>query len=175
MKGSPAVFLDKDGTLIEDVPYNVDPALIRLGPGAADGLRLLHAAGYPLIVISNQSGVARGYFEEAALGAVEARLRELLGDGVASLRVVRRYHTFRYPSPEHWLVTVRSLYGPMLKAFDALDEPGQERLAGDLLRLAHRFNRSGDATLAAPAEYLDVVAVKAGAGASGTVQPPDRR
>ena len=75
-----AVFLDKDGTLVEDVPYNVDPALIRLGPGAADGLRLLHAAGYPLIVISNQSGVARGYFEEAALGAVEVRLRELLGE-----------------------------------------------------------------------------------------------
>ena len=73
-----AVFLDKDGTLVEDVPYNVDPALIRLGPGAVEGLRLLHAAGFPLIVISNQSGVARGYFAEAALGAVEARLRELL-------------------------------------------------------------------------------------------------
>ena len=75
-----AVFIDKDGTLVEDVPYNVDPALIRLGPGAVDGLRLLHAAGYPLIVISNQSGVARGYFEETALVAVEARLRELLGE-----------------------------------------------------------------------------------------------
>jgi histidinol-phosphate phosphatase family protein len=73
-----AVFLDKDGTLIEDVPYNVDPARIRLTPGAAEGLRALHAAGYRLFVISNQSGVARGYFPEAALAAVEARLRELL-------------------------------------------------------------------------------------------------
>ena len=75
----PAVFLDKDGTLINDVPYNVDPALIRLTHGAMDGLRLLHAAGFLLIVISNQSGVARGYFEEAALRAVEARLRALFG------------------------------------------------------------------------------------------------
>src|SRR5581483_4877145 len=74
-----AVFLDKDGTLVDDVPYNVDPERIRLTDGALDGLRRLHAADYLLIVVSNQSGVARGYFEEAALGAVEARLRELLG------------------------------------------------------------------------------------------------
>ncbi len=78
--GSRAVFLDKDGTLIEDVPYNVDPARIRLMPRAAEGLRALDAAGYRLIVVSNQSGVARGYFEEAALAAVETRLRELLAE-----------------------------------------------------------------------------------------------
>ncbi len=73
-----AVFLDKDGTLVEDVPYNVDPDHIRLMHHAGDGLRLLHRAGYKLIVISNQSGVARGYFPEAALAAVEQRLRDLL-------------------------------------------------------------------------------------------------
>jgi histidinol-phosphate phosphatase family protein len=72
-----AVFLDKDGTLIEDVPYNVDPTLIRMTPGAMDGLRALHDAGYLLIVVSNQSGVARGYFEERALGGVEAHLGAL--------------------------------------------------------------------------------------------------
>ncbi|MGI0484557.1 D-glycero-alpha-D-manno-heptose-1,7-bisphosphate 7-phosphatase [Pantanalinema rosaneae CENA516] len=72
-----AVFLDKDGTLIQDVPYNVDPEWIRFTPKAAEGLRLLHQAGYPLIVISNQSGVARGYFAETALVAVEQRLQEL--------------------------------------------------------------------------------------------------
>ena len=73
-----AVFLDKDGTLVEDVPYNVDPNLIRLTDGALDGLRSLHDAGYLLIVVSNQSGIARGYFEEQALGAVEQRMRRLL-------------------------------------------------------------------------------------------------
>jgi len=74
----PAVFLDKDGTLIVDVPYNADPQRIQLQPGAAEAVQRLHQAGFVLVVISNQSGVARGYFEEAALGAVAARLRELL-------------------------------------------------------------------------------------------------
>ena len=75
-----AVFLDKDGTLIEDVPYNVDPDLIQLTPGAVEGLQLLHASEYQLIVITNQSGVARGYFPEAALMTVEARLSQMLAE-----------------------------------------------------------------------------------------------
>jgi histidinol-phosphate phosphatase family protein len=79
-----AVFLDKDGTLVEDVPYNVDPECVRLAPGAAEGLAALDAAGYRLAVVSNQSGVARGYFPEEALAGVERRLRQLLaGVGVA--------------------------------------------------------------------------------------------
>jgi D,D-heptose 1,7-bisphosphate phosphatase len=73
-----AVFLDKDGTVLDDVPYNVDPQRMKLAAGAADGLRRLHGAGYRLIVISNQSGVARGLFQEAALSCVAERLRELL-------------------------------------------------------------------------------------------------
>lgn len=78
-----AIFLDKDGTLIEDVPYNVDPALIRLMPGVGEVLRSLQEAGFALVVVTNQSGVARGLFPESALGGVEARLRELLAeDGV---------------------------------------------------------------------------------------------
>jgi D-glycero-D-manno-heptose 1,7-bisphosphate phosphatase len=75
-----AVFLDKDGTLVEDVPYNVDPDQIRLAPGAVAGLFALHAAGYRLVVVSNQSGVARGQFPESTLRGVEERLRELLAD-----------------------------------------------------------------------------------------------
>ena len=74
-----AVFLDKDGTLVEDVPYNVDPARIRLAPGAREGLTALADAGYRLFVVSNQSGVARGMFGEEALGPVWAKLAELLG------------------------------------------------------------------------------------------------
>jgi D-glycero-D-manno-heptose 1,7-bisphosphate phosphatase len=72
-----AVFLDKDGTLVEDVPYNVDPEKIRLMEGVA-GLQKLTRNGYLLIVMSNQSGVARGYFSEATLALVEQQLRELL-------------------------------------------------------------------------------------------------
>ena len=72
------VLLDKDGTLVVDVPYNVDPARIRLAPGAGEGLSLLACAGWRLAVVSNQSGVARGFFPEAALGAVRARIEALL-------------------------------------------------------------------------------------------------
>ncbi len=77
---APVVFLDKDGTLVEDVPYNVDPTRVRLAPGAAEGLPVLAAAGFRLAVVSNQSGVARGYFPESALEGVERRVRELLAD-----------------------------------------------------------------------------------------------
>ncbi len=73
-----AVFLDKDATLVENIPYNVDPEQIRLAPGVAAGIPLLHAAGYRLIVVTNQSGVARGYFTEKALQPVEAKLRDML-------------------------------------------------------------------------------------------------
>ncbi len=78
MNSDRAVFLDKDGTLIEDIPHNVDPALLRLGPGVREGLALLHERGYRLVVVSNQPGVAHGYFPESALAAVEARLRDIL-------------------------------------------------------------------------------------------------
>lgn len=78
--GARAVFLDKDGTLVEDVPYNVRPERIRLMPGCAEGLRRLHAAGYRLVVVSNQSGVARGYFPEESLLPVIERVRELLAE-----------------------------------------------------------------------------------------------
>lgn len=77
---APIVFLDKDGTLIDDVPYNVDPNLIRLRPGAGEALRSLHEQGWRIVVVSNQSGVARGLFPVSALAAVEARLRELLSE-----------------------------------------------------------------------------------------------
>ena len=73
-----AVFLDKDGTLVDDVPYNVDPDLMVLARGAREGVAALHAAGYALVVVTNQSGVARRLFEEDALAGVEARLRALL-------------------------------------------------------------------------------------------------
>jgi histidinol-phosphate phosphatase family protein len=73
-----AVFIDKDGTLVENVPYNVDPAQIALTPGAADGIAALARHGYRVIVVSNQPGVALGKFAPAALDAVQARLAELV-------------------------------------------------------------------------------------------------
>lgn len=73
-----AVFIDKDGTLIVDIPYNVDAALIRFQPGAIEALRKLREHGYLLILVSNQSGVAHGYFGEDALQNLEIELQRLL-------------------------------------------------------------------------------------------------
>lgn len=74
MAMKPAIFLDKDGTLLVDVPYNVDPSKMAWASGAREGVALLARLGHPLIVISNQPGVALGRFDEAALGDVRRRL-----------------------------------------------------------------------------------------------------
>src|SRR4051794_35206775 len=72
--GRAVVFIDKDGTLIEDLPYNVDPARVRFAPGAREAVRLLGGAGLDLVVVTNQSGVARGYFDEDDLGRLGRHL-----------------------------------------------------------------------------------------------------
>jgi D-glycero-D-manno-heptose 1,7-bisphosphate phosphatase len=72
------VFLDKDGTLVENVPYNVDPARIRLAPGAAEAVARISAAGYRVIVVSNQPGVGLGFFAEHELERVQRHLAALL-------------------------------------------------------------------------------------------------
>jgi histidinol-phosphate phosphatase family protein len=74
-----AVFLDRDGTIIEDTGYVADPAAVRLLPGAAAAIARLNRAGLPAIVVTNQSGIARGLLDEAAYAAVARRLESLLG------------------------------------------------------------------------------------------------
>jgi histidinol-phosphate phosphatase family protein len=74
-----AVLLDRDGTLVVDVPYNGDPAHVRVMPGARRAVDRLRAAGIPLAVVSNQSGIARGLLTESDVAAVNRRVEELLG------------------------------------------------------------------------------------------------
>lgn len=74
-----AVLLDRDGTLVHDVPYNGDPAAVVPVPGAREALDRLRAEGIALAVVSNQSGVARGLLTEGDVHAVNARIEELLG------------------------------------------------------------------------------------------------
>ncbi|MBM3528467.1 MAG: hypothetical protein FJX62_10270 [Alphaproteobacteria bacterium] len=75
-------------------------------------------------------------------------------------RAQPRMYVFRYRSPQHWLDVFRTYYGPVLKTFAALPEPGQAALAEDLLELVARFNRADDGTVAAAGEYLEVVLTK---------------
>jgi D-glycero-D-manno-heptose 1,7-bisphosphate phosphatase len=74
----PAVFLDRDGVLIAEAVYLSDPDRVQLVPGAATAVRRLNDAGFPVVVVTNQSGVARGYFPEGRVGEVHARIAELL-------------------------------------------------------------------------------------------------
>jgi D-glycero-D-manno-heptose 1,7-bisphosphate phosphatase len=80
MNGKRAVFLDRDGTLMEEVHYCGDPAKVRVFPGAAAALRRLKEAGFLLIIVSNQSGIGRGIITEAEYHAVHAELLRQLGN-----------------------------------------------------------------------------------------------
>jgi D-glycero-D-manno-heptose 1,7-bisphosphate phosphatase len=80
-----AIFLDKDGTLLVDDPYNVDPARMRLEEKAGAALRKLGTLGVPLIVVSNQPGLALGKFSDEAMPGVQRRLAELFIDNGARL------------------------------------------------------------------------------------------
>lgn len=81
----PALFIDRDDTLIVDHPYLSDPNGVELMPHAAECLNAFRAAGYYVILISNQSGIGRGFFDEACLRAIESRICSDLAAGGASL------------------------------------------------------------------------------------------
>ena len=146
-----AVFLDKDGTLIPDVPYNVDPARITLVDGALPTLRRLVDAGYRLIVITNQSGVARGYFDEAALPAVEQRLRELLAAG--GLALDGFYYCPHHPDgvvPEYAIACGCRKPAPGLLQHAAREQGvdlAQSWFVGDILNDVEAGNRAGCRTI----------------------------
>ena len=76
----PCLFIDKDGTLVENVPYNVDPALLRFMPGAGEALARLQAAGLALVIVTNQSGLARGRFTRAEFARLQQVLLQRLQD-----------------------------------------------------------------------------------------------
>lgn len=73
-----AVFIDKDGTLIPDIPFNIDPARITLADDCLRGLRMLQDYGYALILVTNQPGIAYAYFTESELQAAFDKIEQLL-------------------------------------------------------------------------------------------------
>ncbi len=77
-RSRPAVFLDRDGTIVEDPGYLHEPDKVRLLPRAAEGIRQLNAAGFLVVTVTNQSGIARGLYQQTDYEAVERRLAELL-------------------------------------------------------------------------------------------------
>jgi histidinol-phosphate phosphatase family protein len=146
-----AVFLDKDGTLIENVPYNVERARIRLAPGAINALLLLSGLGYELFVVSNQPGVALGRFPHGALAAVEEHLDDLfLAHG---FRLADCYWCPHHPdgAVADYAFTCmcrKPMPGLMLvAAHEHQLDLGQSWLIGDILDDVEAGNRAGCRTV----------------------------
>ena len=95
-----------------------------------------------------------------ALWGTPARLQEMFGGKASEIAAEPRMFVFRYRSPEHWLEVFKSFYGPMLKAFAALDETGQAALRRDLMTLLGEFNHADDGTVVVHSEYLEAVISK---------------
>src|SRR6476661_3524254 len=79
---SPAVFIDRDGTIMEDRDYCSDPSEVKLFPGASEALRRLKSNGFKLVIITNQSGIGRGLFTLDQYRAVESEVLRQLGEGL---------------------------------------------------------------------------------------------
>ncbi|TSD63342.1 HAD family hydrolase [Inquilinus sp. KBS0705] len=146
-----AIFLDKDGTLIFDIPYNVDPELITLQPNIIEGLKQLKEEGYLLIIVSNQSGVARGYFTEDKLLDVENKLWQLFTYNNLDLSGF-------YYCPHHPQGTVagynincdcrKPAPGMLIKAAaEHQVDLGRSWMIGDILNDAEAGNRAGCKTV----------------------------
>jgi ubiquinone/menaquinone biosynthesis C-methylase UbiE len=95
-----------------------------------------------------------------ALWGTRARLDEFFRAQASSIETLPRNFMFRYRSAQHWMDVFKTYYGPLLKAFAALQPPAQQALHDDIMALIARFNRSGDGTMVLPSEYLEVVVTK---------------
>jgi D-glycero-D-manno-heptose 1,7-bisphosphate phosphatase len=138
-----AVFLDKDGTLIRDIPYNVDVSLITLTPNAVEGLKMLQDNGYLLIVVSNQSGLALGYFSEKELAAASTHICSVLQEYGIEL------HAFYYcPHAGEDCSCRKPLPGLLLQAARDYDiDLSCSWMVGDILNDVEAGRRAGCRTI----------------------------
>jgi hypothetical protein len=93
------------------------------------------------------------------LWGTDAHIQDLF-EGAAKIEHFARHFAFRYQSPQHWLDIFRKYYGPVHKAFAALDEERQAALEQDIVALLRRADRGGSGGLVVPAEYLETVITK---------------
>ncbi|WP_354685970.1 HAD-IIIA family hydrolase [Cupriavidus necator] len=146
-----AVLLDKDGTLLDDVPYNVDPARMRLAPGAGAALRLLGSLGVPLVVVTNQPGVAHGYHTEADLLPVRERLAGLFaahGATLAGFFYCPHHPAGKVPAYTRACLCRKPMPGLLLQAAAALRfELCRSWMIGDILNDVEAGRRAGCGTV----------------------------
>jgi ubiquinone/menaquinone biosynthesis C-methylase UbiE len=95
-----------------------------------------------------------------ALWGTKARIDEMFAAQASDIQITRRHFAFRYLSAEHFVEIFKTYYGPVLKAFAALDAANQDGLKRDMLALIATMNRAKDGTMVVPSEYLEVVVTK---------------
>src|SRR5436190_22093397 len=146
-----AVFIDKDGTLIPNIPYNIDPGRITIEDETIEGLRILKDEGFLFIVISNQSGIAKGYFKEMDLEQVWNKISALLQKHEISIDAF--YYCPHEPNGtvEQYAVECdcrKPLPGMILKAASQLKiDLSQSWMIGDILNDVEAGNRAGCSTI----------------------------
>ena len=146
-----AIFIDKDGTLIPDIPFNVNPDLIVLEEGVIDGLVELNSKGYLFIIISNQSGIAHGYFPEEEMAAVQEHIAQRLLE--KSIRLNGFYYCPHYPGAAvekyNKICSCRKpMPGLILQAAaDFAIDLSQSWMIGDILNDVEAGNRAGCRTI----------------------------
>ncbi|PJJ85044.1 D-glycero-alpha-D-manno-heptose-1,7-bisphosphate 7-phosphatase [Mucilaginibacter auburnensis] len=142
-----AIFLDKDGTLIPDIPFNCDPAKITLEANIIDGLHLLSKQGYRLIIVSNQAGVGLNYFTEAQVDAAMEQLRKLLHQ--AGIMIHGIYYCPHHPEANNANYKMicncrKPLPGLLLSAAQHHDvDLRKSWMIGDILNDVEAGNRAG--------------------------------
>lgn len=159
-----AIFLDRDNTLIEDPGYLSDPGAVRLLPGVADALRRLAAAGYRLVVVSNQSAIARGLLAEDVLEQIHATLRAQLRAAGVTLDAIYYcpYHPdghvppYNQESPER-----KPNPGMLLRAARELNlDLAASWMIGDAARDMEAGRRAGCRTILVPSHETDLAAAQ---------------
>ena len=146
-----AIFLDKDGTLIPDLPYNVNPELITLENETIEGLKLFRDENFLLVVISNQGGIAKGYFKEEALENVWNKISALLQSHQLSIDAF--YYCPHLPEAdiEDYAVACdcrKPMPGLILQAArDLRIDLAQSWMIGDILNDVEAGNRAGCASI----------------------------
>jgi D-glycero-D-manno-heptose 1,7-bisphosphate phosphatase len=149
--GRPAVFVDRDGTLIHDRHYLADPAGVELLPGAADGVARLNRAGIAVVLVTNQSGIGRGLFTEQRYAEVHARLLHELGLRGATLDAA--YHAPGVENGDDPDADRKPGAGLFRRACRELSlDPGRSWLVGDRVRDVVAAGRLGARGLLIAAE-----------------------
>lgn len=147
MENKKIIFLDKDGTIIPDIPYNVDPNLIELYPDARAALPILADFGYEFVIVTNQAGVEKGYFDEQDLCAVKNKIELLFK--LSGVKLLDFYYCPHSHKSQHEACTCRKPSPGML--FQAANEYefnlSQCWMIGDILNDVEAGNRASCKTI----------------------------